>query len=282
MRGDPGLQGRLGGERFLLYQGVMVNFAMPVSDYMSAPVVSLPASASLLEVQRTLDHHEVSCIPLLDANEGCAGVISRTDLLRVGRFQAKASHAPALLTLPDKRASEVMHAEVVSVSPSTSISEASRLLVKRRIHRVFVVDAGRVVGVLSTKDVLSAIRDKRVTTKIADVMAAPAFIIHGSAPVSLATDRLARAHISGLVVVDEDEWPIGTFTQTESLRARDLPSETFVEEVMSHAMLCLDVSTPLHRAAAQAHATRARRVLAVADRKVKGVLTGLDFARATF
>jgi CBS domain-containing protein len=259
----------------------MANFAMPVSEYMSAPVVSLKLSASLFEVRRTLDDQEISCLPLLDEHEHCVGVISRTDLLRVGRFQAGASRGAPLLTLPDKRAGEVMHAEVLTVSPSSSISDAARLMVKRRIHRVFVLDQGRLAGVLSTKELLTAIRDKRIATPIADLMTAPAFVIPSSAPVSLATDRLAKAHIHGLVVVDEDQWPIGTFTQTESLRARDLPGETFVEEVMSHAMLCLEVHTPLHRAAAQAHATRARRVLAVEDRKVKGILTGLDFARAT-
>ncbi len=260
----------------------MANFAMPVSEYMSAPVVSLKLSASLFEVRRTLDDQEISCIPLLDEQARCVGVISRTDLLRVGRYQAGASRGAALLTLPDKRAGEVMHAEVISIAPGSSIAEAARLMVKRRIHRVFVLDEGRLAGVLSTKEILAAIRDKRVVTPISEVMAAPAFIIPSSAPVSLATDRLAKAHVSGLVVVDEEQWPIGTFTQAESLRARDLPRETFVEEVMSHAMLCMDVRTPLHRAAAQAHATRARRVLAVEDRKVKGVLTGLDFARATF
>ncbi|MFO0755210.1 MAG: CBS domain-containing protein [Byssovorax sp.] len=255
---------------------------MPVSLYMSAPVVTLPLGAPLAEVQRTLDDQGISCVPLLDEEGRPAGVLSRTDLLRIGRFEARLARGKSLLDLPDKMAGEVMHAEVVSVAPDASVAEASRLMVKRRIHRVFVLDQGKLAGVLSTKDVLSAIRDKRLTTPIAEVMAAPAFLIQASAPVATATDRLGRAHISGLVVVDEDEHPIGTFTQTESLRARDLPPETPVEDVMSHAMLCLDARTPMHRAAAQAHATRARRVLAVEDRKVKGVLTGLDFAKATF
>jgi CBS domain-containing protein len=80
-------------------------------------------------------------------------------------------------------------------------------------------------------------------------------------------------------VVDDDEWPVGTFTQAEGLGARGLPGDTPLEEAMSYAMLCLDVRTPLYRAAAHAHATRARRVLAVSEGRVRGILTGLDFAR---
>ena len=49
---------------------------------------------------------------------------------------------------------------------------------------------------------------------------------------------------------------------------------------MSYAMLCLNVRTPLFRAAAQAYETRARRILVIDDRRVMGVVTGLDFARA--
>ena len=126
---------------------------------------------------------------------------------------------------------------------------------------------------------LLAIERKRVATPIHEVMSAPAFVIPLGAKLSLATDRLERAHVSGLCVVDEDEWPVGTFTQREALASRDLDGDTPLEEVMSYAMLCLDVRTPLYRAAAYAHATRARRVLAVEDNRVEGVLTGLDFAR---
>ena len=42
-------------------------------------------------------------------------------------------------------------------------------------------------------------------------------------------------------------------------------------------MLCLDVATPLYKAARYALDTRARRVVAVDRRQVCGVLTGLDF-----
>jgi hypothetical protein len=45
-------------------------------------------------------------------------------------------------------------------------------------------------------------------------------------------------------------------------------------------MLALETTTPLHRAAAQAAALRVRRVIAVKNRRIEGILTGLDFARA--
>ena len=80
-------------------------------------------------------------------------------------------------------------------------------------------------------------------------------------------------------MVDEQEHPVGVFTKTEALRARDRPTDTKVEEVMSYAMLHQNGRTPVFRAAAHAYETSTRRVLVLQERKLVGVLTGLDFAR---
>lgn len=269
----------------------MSHFAMPVSLYMSQPLAAVPEGATLAEVEEALFARKVSCVPVVDKEGRCTGVLSRTDLLRIGRVEAKrASAARALLALPEMRAADVIKSEAVTVLPDTPVSEAAKLMVKHHIHRVFVRDATnqstsegghhRLSAVFSTKEVLAAIRDKRETSPISDLMVSPVFTIPSTAQVSVATDRLSKAHVSGLVVVNEDEWPVGVFTQVEALEARDLPPETAVEDVMNYAMLCLDVRTPLFRAAGHAHATRARRILAVEDRRVKGILTGIDFARA--
>jgi CBS domain-containing protein len=255
---------------------------------MSETLVTMPETSTLVEVEATLNRLGISCVPIVDDAGNCTGVLSRTDLLRIGRVDAKrGTRTRTLLDLPNMCAQEVVKASPVTVLPDAAVSEAARLLIKHHIHRVFVrdttsADASRpsLIGVFSTKELLAAIRDKRLTVLIGDFMVYLVFTIEHTASVSTATDRLRNAHVSGLVVVDEDETPIGVFTQVEALEARDLPLGTQVEEVMNYAMLCLDVRTPLFRAAGQAFATRARRVLAVHDRKVCGILTGIDFARA--
>jgi CBS domain-containing protein len=266
----------------------MAHFAMPVSLYMRETIVTMPETATLADVDATLERMGISCVPIVDDAGTCTGVLSRTDLLRIGRVEAKRhARTSALLDLPNVCAKEVVKANPVTVCPDTSVAEAAHLLVKHHIHRVFVRDPAcsdesrpTLVGVFSTKEVLAAIRDKRLSRPTSDFMVHPVFTIEHSADLLKATDRLRNAHVSGLVVVDEDESPIGVFTQVEALEARELPAETPIEEVMNYAMLCLDARTPLFRAAGQAVATRARRVLAVRDRKVCGILTGIDFARA--
>jgi CBS domain-containing protein len=267
----------------------MTNFATPISSLMTTPVVTIADTAGLVEANQLLTERGISCLAVTSGGHA-VGVLSRTDLLHVGRFESRARpdgdvKAPGavrapLLTLPlDRTVGDVMKRSIVTVHPLEPISTAARTMGEHRIHRVFVMDDGALVGVFSTKDVLLAIRDQRLTAPISEAMSSPVLTIPLAAPLSLATDRLEKAHISGLCVIDESDWPVGTFTQNEAIAARELPETTPVEEVMSYAMLCLDMRTPLYRAAGYAHATRARRVLAVEGRQVKGVLTGLDFAR---
>jgi len=263
----------------------MTTFAMPISSYMSAPVVTIDQRARLAEAHQLMQDRRISCLAVTE-DERPAGVLSRTDLLRVGRFETRAratangGAAPLLTFPPDRRVDVVMRRQIVALPPTAAVSAAAATLIQRRIHRVFVMDGEALTGVFSTKDLLVAIREQRLAAPVSEVMSTPAYTIPLSAPLSAATDQLEKAKVSGLCVVDESDWPVGSFTQTEALASRDLPAGTPVEEVMSYAMLCLDVRTPLYRAAAYAHATRARRVLAVDGRQVKGVLTGLDFARA--
>jgi predicted transcriptional regulator len=258
----------------------MPSFATPVSSFMTAPVQSVRASERLRKAYDALKGYRISSLAVVDDRGRPIGVITRTDLIRVGRFDTGRRPKSASLVLPDKPVSDAMTPRLESVEPSTTVREAAKKMIEAHIHRVFVIEDDTLAGVLSTKDVMVAISEEPLAMPIADLMSSPVFTVRAEEPLSLATERLERAHVSGLVVVEEG-WPVGVFTQSESLLSADLPRDTPIESVMSPAMLCLGVQTPVHRAAAQAAATRARRVIATEARQVMGILTGIDFARAT-
>lgn len=50
---------------------------------------------------------------------------------------------------------------------------------------------------------MRAVLKKRVSNPLSEYMSSPAFTVRASEPISLATERLKRARVSGLVVVDE-------------------------------------------------------------------------------
>lgn len=257
----------------------MTNFAMPVRLYMTSPVVSTRPEASLEEARALLRGHRISSLAVLDPESKLLGVLSRTDLLREGRFQTGARPEAPLLALPAKEVGQVMTGEPITCEADSPLEVAADLMTRNRVHRIFVVEEDRVTGVLSTRDLMAAIREKKMNQPISEFLTSPVFTIRAHEPISEATDRLAKAGVSGLVVV-EDGWPVGIFTQEEALAAQRLDSDTAAEDAMGHALLILGSETKMHRAAAQAEALRARRVVAMDDGKIVGILTGLDFARA--
>lgn len=256
----------------------MANFQVPARDYMSSPLHTIRASSFIDHAHRQLQHFRVSALPVVDDDDQVVGVISRTDVLEVGRREAGSRPDSRLLAFPAKPVSEFMTPDPVRVGPDTPLAEVAGLMLKHRIHRVFVEENGACEGVVTTRDLMRAIREKRVNQPLSQYMSTPIFTIRASEPASLATQRLEKARITGLAVVD-DEWPVGIFTQVEALAARELPRDTPTEEVMNPAILVLDADTPIHRAAAQAASMEVRRVIALDDDKPVGIVTGLDFAR---
>jgi len=252
-----------------------------VSQYMTAPARTIAASARLSEAHAILREYAFSALPVLDAKGLVAGVISRTDLLRAGRVTGRVSRATPLLEFAkDATVASLMTSPAATVTPETPLARAAEEMLRHHYHRLVVVDAkGALLGVLSTKDLMAAARDLKLSGAIGDYMSDTVVTVDALDNVAHATDRLADAKVAGLVVI-EDGRPAGLFTQTEALQAREEAATTPLGDVMSYAMLCLDRSTRVHRAAAHALATRARRVIVVDHHQVCGVLTGMDFARA--
>ncbi len=256
----------------------MASFAIPVSLYMTQSVHSIEPEASLQAAADRLSELRIGSLAVTKGQE-LLGVLSMTDLLGVGRLQAGRLPEAKLLTLPQRSVAELMTREVVTVRPSETIERVCEVMLEKRIHRVFVVEEGRLRGVLSTKDVMTALWHKRVNRPISELMSSPVYTIRASEPVSLATDRLEKAKVSGLVVVD-DGLPVGVFAQTEALASQNEERTASVEDVMNPAILALAPSIKIFRAASQAASMNVRRIVVLEGRELVGIVTGLDFCRA--
>jgi CBS domain-containing protein len=249
----------------------------PVSRYMSTDVEMVAPDASLGEIARRLGERRISAVPVVAADGAILGVVSRSDLLHAGHFEATEHPGRLALELPDRRAVEMITRPPHLCSPTTSLRDAARDMREHRIHRLFVVEDGRLVGVISTLDLVTAVRDARPEATIGDLMTAPVLTIHASATLADAIAHLDRAHVTGLVVVD-DRWPIGMFTQAEALAARDLPGRTPIDDLHDPSLICMPATTCAYHAAAQAAHLDVRRVVACAQHDAVGIVTGLDFA----
>jgi acetoin utilization protein AcuB len=113
------------------------------------------------------------------------------------------------------RLRDVMKEQVESISPRESAEAAWSLMRTRRIRHLVVMDSGRVVGVLSDRDVAGA-GSLRQIEAVGDVMSAP--VISGYPEMTLreAANRL-RGHSIGCLPVLDDEKLVGILTTTDLL-----------------------------------------------------------------
>ncbi|KPJ97926.1 MAG: prohead protease [Desulfobacterales bacterium SG8_35] len=85
---------------------------LPVSDYMTTDVATLPSSASLADIQELIIEHRQRLIPVVDEGE-LQGVITRTDLLNL--LINDPSHQPKNLIAADDRSYVERHRNVNSL-----------------------------------------------------------------------------------------------------------------------------------------------------------------------
>lgn len=251
----------------------MANFETPGTDYMTTPVETVRIGDSLITANELFAGQGVSALGVVDDDGVLKGVISRTDVLHAAVY----SHGETF-RVPDRPVEELMKSPALQIGIDARVAEAAKLMLKNHVHRVFVTKDGKPEGVISTRDLMRAVREKRLKTPISEIASGSVVKVKAEDPIALAVDRLDLSNKHGLVVVEGD-FPVGIFDQACALQARRLPPNTAVEHAMDVRILILPREIGMGRAAEQALSMNVRRILIENDRGVMGIVGGLDFAR---
>jgi CBS domain-containing protein len=254
------------------------HFDEPVLAYMTRELESARVDTPVEQLARTMQARAISGLPILDAKGSLVGVVTRTDLIKLGLLQAGRRSTSSAMPLPHRRASDLMTHRPAEVTSTTSLRYAARMMIDNEIHRVFVTEHGKLAGVICAVDLAVAVRDARLDAPVSSVMTSPIITIDINEPLDAATTLLDRAHVTGLIVTEEAQ-PIGMFTQTNALASRDLPRSTPIEAIYDAAVICLPAEMKLHRVAAHVSDLRVRRVVVCTSRDPVGIVSATDFAR---
>jgi CBS domain-containing protein len=255
-----------------------VHFEEPVVAYMTRDLEIAHVDTPVDQIARTMHMRDISGVPILDDRGRLVGVVTRTDLIRLGLLQTGRRPTRCAITLPGQRASEVMTLAPVEVRSAISLRHAARLMVDHEIHRVFVIEGDQLAGVISAVDLAAAVRDAKLDAPVSSIMTSPIVTIDVHQPLSTAIELLDRRHVTGLIVTEDDQ-PIGVFAQADALASRELPRSTSIEGSYDPAVICLPVGMKLHRVAAHVADLRVRRVVMCRAREAVGVVSASDFAR---
>ncbi|MFJ7587523.1 CBS domain-containing protein [Streptomyces sp. NPDC097617] len=125
-----------------------------VADLMTDEVVSVVPDTAFKDVAKLLAQYGVSGLPVLDDEDRVVGVVSQTDVLA---RTVPAPHPAQRSTTPARplTAGDVMSAPAVTIQAEETAADAARLLTRRGIERLPVVDEeDRLVGIVTRRDLL--------------------------------------------------------------------------------------------------------------------------------
>lgn len=149
-----------------------------VQDIMTKEVLSVKSDWSLETLSQFFFDKHISGAPVVDHNENLLGIVSISDLARTSTLSPTAEHEThdyyldtrihsgisqddmAMLRLESESAitvKDIMTPMIFEVEEDATVQEAANMMLKGRIHRVFVTRDKKVVGVVTTMDMLKVI-----------------------------------------------------------------------------------------------------------------------------
>jgi CBS domain-containing protein len=125
--------------------------SVSLRDAMTSPPVLLDCQATVLDAAKLMAEKDVGAVGVTDHGE-LSSVVTDRDIVVRG--------IACGIDVGSARVTEVASDNAVTVEADSSVEEAERRMVERRVRRLFVVDGDDIIGVISNDDV-AAIHDER-------------------------------------------------------------------------------------------------------------------------
>ena len=149
-----------------------------VGNIMQPVVATVSSECPLAELERTFAAHGFSGFPVVDEGR-LVGVVSRSDVVRqicverstseiISDYYCEQSGFSSSLLfqsfeeiadsvgrrIEHLTVADVMTRGAISITVAETVSSVARLMLDRRVHRVLVVDGERLVGLVTSMDIV--------------------------------------------------------------------------------------------------------------------------------
>lgn len=133
---------------------------MRARDVMSFPVITLRADTLVYVAAALLVSHGYAGAPVVDAEGRVVGIATEADLVR-GRVLPEGWELTG--ERPDPPVSAVMTRSPTSMRSEDDLADVVALMLDTNIRSVPIVEDGRLVGIVSRRDVLRAVARRELT-----------------------------------------------------------------------------------------------------------------------
>jgi CBS domain-containing protein len=114
---------------------------MIAKEIMTRDIITVAPELTVRKLAMTLVKNQISGAPVAGKNGKMVGIVSEADIVAKKGKDVKA----------------IMSKKVISVVEDTPVEEIAQLMTKHKIKRLPVMNSGKVVGIVSRADIVSAI-----------------------------------------------------------------------------------------------------------------------------
>ena len=127
-----------------------------ISEIMTKNIIALNRDDDLETAEMLFKRNKIRHIPVV-AEDVIIGMLSYTDLLRISFADAVYETEEEVDTLVYNMFTidQVMAKNVVTVTTTATIKEVAKILAENEFHALPVVDDGRLVGIVTTTDLIN-------------------------------------------------------------------------------------------------------------------------------
>jgi len=206
-----------------------------VKDVISKGVITVKSNRSIKYAAKLMIKHNVSGLPVVDANGVLEGIITKTDLTK-----AYAERYKGLM-----KVSEALRRDIPIVNPLHTLYYVVSLISQSDLGKVIVVDNNRPIGVITEKDVAFTLEDFNIRDKgskykkrigisprgtlavvrdyvvplAQDLMSQNVIIAREDMDLSDVASLMIENNISIVPVVDNEGFFVGAVSKTEIVKA---------------------------------------------------------------
>jgi CBS-domain-containing membrane protein len=159
---------------------------LTAKDIMTRDVIRVHQDWSLTELAAAFTDHMITGAPVVDDTKRLVGVVSTTDLARQGNNRSVRATVPPDFYVrgwdlvgddargfsvdedSELRVRDIMTPMIFSVSLDASLEEMADTMIGGRVHRLIVTNGDEVMGIVTTLDMLKALREQRRTEPVSE------------------------------------------------------------------------------------------------------------------
>ena len=162
-------------------------------------VVEVPGSRS--DAINIMVRNKLTGLPVVRASDGkLMGVVSRRDIFR--KFD-------------EDQLSLIMKKGCITIAPDATVEEAAKIFSEKRIHRLPVVEAGKLVGIVTPTDLLSLVKDMKTPLLAEDVIRTTCITSYEDEPLSYTVPSMRISDSAANPILDAQGNLVGIITDRD-------------------------------------------------------------------